>query len=357
MRLAVDAMGGDHAPDAIIKGCVDGLGALDADDRLLLVGPPDVIEEVLRERGVEDERLQIVPAAETIGMDESPVEAVRAKKDSSIVRMCQLAGRREKHPVDAVISAGNTGAFVSAATMQMRRLRGVHRPGIAATVPSFHGPLVICDAGANPEPRAAHLMQYAVMAEVYARKSLGIERPRVAILNIGAEEAKGTKMVKQVRDLLREVPDFNFQGYIEARHLFDGEADVVVTDGFVGNTALKLAEGLARSLVTAVFQQIMEHDPTLALQLEPAAKAIFRRNDYHEYGGAPLLGVNGVCVICHGSSEPRTIASAVRNTHEYVARHVNDEIVHRLAQVAPIIEPHLAAMGEHEDARSADPAA
>jgi glycerol-3-phosphate acyltransferase PlsX len=356
MRLAVDVMGGDHAPDAILKGCVDGLAALGADDRLLLVGPPDTIEEVLRERGVADARLEIVPALETIGMDESPVEAVRLKKDSSIVKMCALAGRRAEHPVDAVISAGNTGACVSAATMQMRRLRGVHRPGIAVTVPSFHGPIVLCDAGANPEPRAVHLMQYAIMAEVYAAKSLGIASPRVALLNIGAEEAKGTKMVKQVRDLLRAVPGLNFQGYIEARDLFDGVADVIVTDGFVGNTALKLAEGLARSLVTAVFQQIMEHDPTLALQLEPAAKAIFTRNDYHEYGGAPLLGVNGVCVICHGSSEPKTIASAIRNTREYVARHVNDEIVHRLAEVTPIIEPHLAALGEAEPA-AADSAA
>lgn len=356
MRLAVDVMGGDHAPDAIIKGCVDGLASLAPDDRLLLVGPPEVIEEVLRERGVRDPRLEIAPARETIGMDESPVEAVRAKKDSSIVRMCELAGRRAKQPVDAVISAGNTGACVSAATMQMRRLRGVHRPGIAATVPSFHGPLVLCDAGANPEPRAAHLMQYAVMAEVYAAKSLGIAHPRVAILNIGSEEAKGTKMVKQVRDLLRKVPGLNFRGYIEARDLFDGAADVVVTDGFVGNTALKLAEGLARSLVTAVFQQIMEHDPSLALRLEPAAKAIFTRNDYHEYGGAPLLGVNGVCVICHGSSQARTIANAIRNTREYVARHVNDEIVHRLAEVTPIIEPHLAALGDAEPA-AADSAA
>jgi len=356
MRLAVDVMGGDHAPDAILKGCADGLAALAPDDRLVLVGPPDVIEEVLAERGVSDERIEIVSASETIGMDESPVEAVRTKKDSSIVRMCCLAGRKAEHPVDAVISAGNTGAFVSAATMQMRRLRGVHRPGIAATVPTFHGPLVLCDAGANPEPRAPHLMQYAVMAEVYAAKSLGIEKPRVAILNIGAEEAKGTKMVKQVRDLLREIPDLNFQGYIEARDLFDGAADVVVTDGFVGNTALKLAEGLARSLVTAVFQQIMEHDASLALRLEPAAKAIFARNDYHEYGGAPLLGVNGVCVICHGSSEAKTISSAIRNTREYVARHVNDEIVHRLAGVTPIIEPHLAAMHESEPA-AADSAA
>jgi phosphate acyltransferase len=353
MRLAIDVMGGDHAPDAIIKGCIDSLPSLDDTDGLVLVGPERVILEVLRERGVSDPRITIVDALEAIGMDESPVDAVRTKKDSSLVRMCQLAGRRAADPVDAVLSAGNTGACVSAAMMHMRRLPGVHRPGIAVTVPAFHGPLVMCDAGANPEPRPLHMVQYAVMAQVYASHVLGITNPRVAQLNIGSEEAKGTKMVKQVRDLLRATPGLNYIGYIEARDLFDGVADVIVTDGFVGNTVLKLAEGLARSLITAVFQSIMEHDAELALQLEPAAKAIFTRNDYHEYGGAPLLGVNGVCVICHGSSESRTIASAIRNTRTYIARHVNELISHRLAEIAPVIEPHLAAVA----AEAADTAA
>jgi glycerol-3-phosphate acyltransferase PlsX len=350
MRLAVDVMGGDHAPDAIIKGCVAGLAFLEPDDQLLLVGPESTINEILAERGVADPRLLIMNASQSIGMDESPVEAVRTKKDSSIVRMCELASHKAESPVDAVISAGNTGACVSAAMMYMRRLHGVHRPGIAVTVPAFHGPIVLCDAGANPEPRPVHLVQYAVMAETYARNELGIDRPRVAILNIGSEEAKGTKMIKQVRNLLRQTPGLNYIGFLEARDLMDGAADVVVTDGFVGNTTLKLAEGMARSLMRVIFQSILEYDADLAMQLEPAAKAIAQQNDYHEYGGAPLLGVNGVCVICHGSSEARTIASAIRNTRRYVVDHVNDEIVRRLAEVAPAIEPHIVS--ETADAAS-----
>jgi len=342
MRLAVDVMGGDDAPDEIVKGCVRALDELTPDDRLVLVGDRPVIEEILDEAGASDDRLTIEHAPETIGMHESPVEAVKAKKDSSIVRMALRGSHKSDDPVDAVLSAGNTGACVSAATMHMRRLPGVHRPGIAVTIPTFKGPVVLCDAGANPEPRPSHLAQYGVMAEVYARKSLGIDAPRVAQLNIGAEEGKGTKLIKDARERLEACPDLNFLGYIEARDMFDGAADVVVADGFVGNTALKLAEGLAKSLMEAFFHELFEYDADLAMKIEPAAKSLSKKNDYHEYGGAPLLGVNGVCVICHGSSKARTIASAIRNTRQLVEDHVNDAIVERLAEVAHAIDAPAA---------------
>ncbi len=332
-------MGGDHAPDEIVKGCVQALAELRDGDRLVLVGDQSVIEDILSELGASDERLEIEHASQTIGMDEAPVEAIKAKKDSSIVRMALRGSKKSDDQVDAVLSAGNTGACVSAGTMFMRRLAGVHRPGIAVTIPTFKGPVVLCDAGANPEPRPLHLAQYGIMAEVYAKHTLGIENPRVAQLNIGAEEGKGTKLIKEARDLLNATPDLNFLGYIEARDMFDGAADVVVADGFVGNTALKLAEGLAKSLMEAFFHELFEFDADLAMKLEPAAKSLAKKNDYHEYGGAPLLGVNGVCVICHGSSKARTIASAVRNTRELVEKHVNDAIVERLAQAAPAIDP------------------
>jgi glycerol-3-phosphate acyltransferase PlsX len=339
MRLAVDVMGGDHAPDAIIKGCIDALPFLAADDRLILVGNRRDIEEILRERGVRDDRVLIEHTTEVIGMDESPVEAVRAKKDSSIVRMAQLGSRKSDNACDVVLSAGNTGACVSAATMHMRRLPGVHRPGIAVTIPAFHGPVVLCDAGANPEPRPSHLWQYGLMAEILAKQALGITRPRVAQMNIGSEEGKGTGLIHAVNDLLKATPGMNYIGYVEGRDLFDGVADVVVTDGFVGNTILKMAEGLARSLFSAIAHEVFTQAPELGMQLEPVIKEIYRKNDYHEYGGAPLLGVNGVCVIAHGSSEARTIRAAIRNCKMFLTAGINDAIVKRLAEVEQVVKP------------------
>jgi glycerol-3-phosphate acyltransferase PlsX len=237
-----------------------------------------------------------------------------------------------------VISAGNTGACVAAGQMHMRRLPGVHRPGIAVTIPAFHGPVVLCDAGANPEPRPLHLWQYGLMAEVLAKKSLGIASPRVALMNIGAEEGKGSDLIKETRDLFRRTPGINFTGYIEGRDLFAGAADVVVTDGFTGNSMLKMAEGLAKSLFEAIAAEILEYDPNLMVQFEPVIKSIYKKNDYHEYGGAPLLGCNGVMMIAHGSSESKTIKNAIRNTIQHVRAHVNDAIVARIAEVAPIGE-------------------
>lgn len=331
MRIAIDAMGGDHAPDAIVKGCLEALPLLAPDDTLILVGDRHVIEDIVREKGVRDPRLTVEHTTQIITMEDSPVEAVRAKPDSSLVRMAQLgSSRRSDTPADVVISAGNTGACVSAATMYMKRLPGAHRPGIACTIPSLGGPVVLCDVGANPEPRATHLAQYGVMAEVYAKRVLGKSNPRVAQMNIGSEEAKGTGMIKQVRDLLRTIPDLNYIGYIEGRDLFEGVADVVVTDGFVGNTMLKLAEGLSRSLFKSLFHEIMLADMDLGLRLEPVLKGLFKKNDYHEYGGAPLLGVNGVCFICHGSSEARSIRNAIRSACEYHRAGMNGAMAERL---------------------------
>jgi glycerol-3-phosphate acyltransferase PlsX len=336
MRLAIDVMGGDHAPDAILKGCIEALSCLAPDDQLVLVGNRRDIDEILSERGISDPRIVIEHASEVIGMAESPVDAVRAKKDSSIVRMALLGSRKSECPCDVVLSAGNTGACVSAATMHMKRLPGVHRPGIAVPMPLFHGTVMLCDAGANPEPRPTHLWQYGLMAETFARTVLGIENPRVAQLNIGAEEGKGTDMIQQVHALLKATPGLNYIGYIEGRDFFDGAADVVVTDGFVGNTVLKLAEGLARSLLQNFAAEIFNRDLDLGMRLEPLFKEIYASKDYHEYGGAPLLGVNGVCVIAHGSSEARTIRSAIRNCKAYVNSGVNDAIVRRLAEVAHV---------------------
>jgi glycerol-3-phosphate acyltransferase PlsX len=336
MRLGVDVMGGDHAPDAVLKGCVDALSVLRPEDELVLIGPEGLIREYLGERGVSDPRVRIEHAPDVIPMDEPPTRGVRQRTESSIVKMALLGSHKSENPVDVVISAGNTGACVAAAIMHMKRLPGVHRPGIAVTIPAFHGPIVLCDAGANPEPRGTHLWQYGVMADVLAREVLGIENPRVALMNIGSEEAKGSDLVKQARTLLRATPGLNFIGYVEGRDFFAGAADVIVTDGFVGNTLLKMAEGMAKSLFQAIAQEIFDLDPNLAVQFEPVVKQIYAKNDYHEYGGAPLLGVNGAMMIAHGSSEARTIRAAIRNAREFVAHNVNERIVERVREVESV---------------------
>jgi glycerol-3-phosphate acyltransferase PlsX len=342
MRLAVDVMGGDHAPEAILKGCVGALRELGAQDELLLVGPEDLIREMLAEWGITDARLSIVHAPEVIGMHEPPAMAVRSRTESSIVKMSLLGSSKVESPCEVVLSAGNTGACVTAAIMNMKRLPGVHRPGIAVTIPAFHGPIVLCDAGANPEPKATHLWQYGIMADTYAKQVLKIAHPRVALMNIGSEEAKGSDLVKEARSLLRNTPDLNYIGYVEGRDFFAGAADVIITDGFVGNTILKMAEGMAKSLFEAIASEIFEADPELALQFEPIVKQIYAKNDYHEYGGAPLLGVNGAMMIAHGSSQPRTITAAIRNSKAFIQTGVNEAIVARIAE----IETRMSTMTE-----------
>ena len=334
MRIAIDAMGGDNAPDDIVKGAVQSLELIEPDDTLILVGDEGVIKEILHEAGESDPRLHIKHAPDVIGMGESPVEAVRAKPNSSLAVLARLGAKKAgDERCDAVISAGNTGATVSAATMHMRRLPGVHRPGIAPAGPTPQGPIVLCDVGANPEPRATHLAQYAVMAETYASHVLEIHDPRVALLNIGSEEAKGTGLVKSVRAMLHNIPDLNYTGFIEGRDVFARGADCVITAGFVGNTMLKLAEGLAKALFSAIAQEVFDHDPERAMKLQPALQGLIQRNDYHEYGGAPLLGVNGTCLICHGSSKARTIKNAVRAAAECVRSGVNEAITERVAAI------------------------
>ncbi len=333
MRIAIDVMGGDDAPDAILKGSLDAVECLGPDDTLVLVGDAAIIREEIEERGLEGHKqLEIIGTTQVIEMDDTPVTAIRAKSDSSMVRMAELGkAKAGAQRCDVILSAGNTGACVAAAQMSLRRLSGVHRPGIAVTMPTFFGPIVVCDVGANPEPKPIHLEQYAVMASVYAHEALNIERPRVALLSIGAEEAKGNALTKETNKLLKKRTDINYIGYVEGRDLFAGKADVIVTEGFTGNIVLKLAEGLAAGLFQTIAHEIFEIDAQLALQFEPVVKAIYKKHDYHEFGGAPLLGANGICIICHGSSEARTITSAIRQALVIAKHDVNHAIVEALA--------------------------
>ncbi|MEY4787756.1 MAG: Phosphate acyltransferase [Planctomycetota bacterium] len=337
MRIGIDVMGGDNAPDEILKGCFTALANLAPDIQIVLIGDAGLINEAIAERGIKSTQIEVVGTTEVIGMDESPVDAVRAKKDSSLVIMGRMASPKLPNRLDAIISAGNTGACVAAAQLHMRRLEGVIRPGIAVTVPTFAGPIVLIDVGANIEPKASHLAQYGVMGDIYARRVLGIDNPRVALMNVGGEEQKGTQEVRDARDLLRATEGLNFTGFVEGRGVFNGEADVVITDGIVGNVMLKMAEGLSSGIFKALAKEVFAIDPTLASRLEPVVKSLYAKYDYHEYGGAPLLGVNGVCLISHGSSVARTITNAIRRAHNFVELGVNEEIVTRLAAAAHLI--------------------
>jgi glycerol-3-phosphate acyltransferase PlsX len=278
-------------------------------------------------------RVEIVPTTEVIGMDEPPVEAMKAKKNSSIVVMNQMASPRAENRVDVVISAGNTGACVAASQYFMRRLPGVIRPGICVTVPTFSGPIVLIDVGANIEPKPSHLAQYGVMGDVYAREILGVKNPRVALMNVGGEEQKGTDLMRNARDMVRQFENLNFTGFVEGRGVFNGEADVVITDGVVGNVMLKLAEGLSSGIFKALAHEVLATDPELVLRLESVIKNLYAKHDYHEYGGAPLLGVNGVSLISHGSSKDRTIKNAILRGKAFAEAKINEKIVARLATV------------------------
>ncbi|HWB20583.1 MAG TPA: phosphate acyltransferase PlsX [Phycisphaerales bacterium] len=337
MRFGVDVMGGDNAPGAILEGALAALDLLPPEDEVVLAGDESVIRAALVGLGPRASRVVVVPTTETIGMDESPVEAVRSKPKSSLVMLAQMSSpKKAEQPLDAFISAGSTGAQVTAAQMYMRRLPNVIRPGIAVTVPTFSGPIVLIDVGANIEPKPQHLAQYGVMGDVYARDILGIKNPRVALMNVGGEEQKGTTDMREARDLLRSQKHINFTGYVEGRGVFDGEADVVITDGVVGNVMIKLAEGLASGIFKAIAREVAHMDRALAQKLEPVFKNIYSKHDYHEYGGAPLLGVNGVCIICHGSSVARTITNAILRSRKYVELGVNQAISQRLASMEEV---------------------
>ncbi len=329
MRIGVDAMGGDFAPAGVVKGALDARSLLGDDDKIVLIGDEPSVREHLVEADGWEQFIQIEHAGEVIGMDESPVEALRQKPDSSIVKMASLAARSR---LDAIISAGNTGACVAAAQMRLRRLRGVHRPGIAIVMPTYAGPVVMCDVGANVNCRPQHLYQYGLMSAEYSRCICGIDEPRVALLSIGAEDAKGNQLVKETRDLFKNDSEIKFVGNVEGREMFHGACDVVVTEGFVGNVALKLMEGLAEGLFKSTYLELTKSTPDLAGQFEQAITTIKEKYDFNEYGGAPLLGVNGICIICHGASRPRGVTNAIGVTLNFAKTHINDRITECLAR-------------------------
>ena len=338
MRAAVDVMGGDRAPAAILKGCWEAATLLDPSDSVLLVGDEKVIRAGLDESGLDSSRktqYRIVPTTDVIAMDDPPVEAIRAKPNSSIAVMYKLAAKGE---ADVAISAGNTGACVAAAQLRMRTLPGVSRPGIAIVIPTFHGPVVLCDAGANIAPKPKHLQQYAIMASAYAQAICSKAQPRVGLLSIGEEDAKGTAIVKESRKLMRDEPLINFVGNVEGRDIFNGTVDVAVCDGFVGNIVLKLLEGMAEGLFQSIMAEFRQADAALIQRTHSALAKLRAKHDWQEYGGAPLLGINGYCLICHGRSDSKAIRNAIRVGKQLVATDINRKIVQQIETSIPATE-------------------
>ena len=322
-RIALDGMGGDRAPGSIVGGAVQAARSLSV--QLVLVGHKERLSKELEKFQPLPPNLRIHHAPEVIKMAESPAVSVRKKPDSSICQMVELAKRGE---VDAIVSAGNTGAVVCAASLGLGLLEGVERPGIAVVVPSLRGPVMVIDMGANIDPKPAHLFQYGVMGSIYMSHVMGIDNPAVGLLNVGEEESKGTDFVRAAFKLLDE-SSINFIGNVEGRDIFIGRCHVIVTDGFVGNVALKVSEGMAVALAELLKREIKRTlwNKLGGLILYPAFQRLKKQMDYAQYGGAPLLGVSGACFICHGSSSAWAIRNAVARAATFVTHNVNQAIL------------------------------
>lgn len=329
MRIAVDVMGGDLGCEVAVSGAKLALAADANISALFLVGNQEVIQPALSKVGLRDSRVQILHCTEVLTMEDKPLEAIRKKKDSSMVRAIELV-REDK--ADAVISPGNTGALV-AGSMKLRRLEGVERPAIAARMPSRTGDFVLLDAGANPVCEPQHLAQFAVMGNVYAREILGLSKPRVGVLSNGSEESKGNDLTREAARLCAQL-DLNFLGYVEGFDLFDDAVDVVVTDGFVGNIVLKTAESLGYAMKD-ILKAGLTANPLRklgALLAKGGLMEMKKRMDPEVYGGAVLLGLNGVVVKAHGSARERAFMNAIRIAAEEVRHDVNKMILQSMAQ-------------------------
>ncbi len=332
ITIAVDAMGGDHAPKAEVEGALRAVRSLDV--RVNLVGREQVIKQELDQHGHwRHLPIEITHASEVITMEDSAAKAMRTKKDSSIRVATRLV--RDGH-ASGVVSAGNTGAVMATAKTTQGMVRGVERPALATAFPTLKGtPTVLVDVGANVDATADMLAQFAFMGNVYSRAIFNIHRPRVGLLSIGEEEHKGNSLTHATTPLLKQLP-IHFIGNVEGRDLYTGLADVIVCDGFIGNVALKVSEGLVE-----VFKHMLKESLSSTITRQVGAvlakngfSELKRRTDYSEYGGAPLLGVKGVCIICHGRSNANAIKNAVRIAAEYASNRVNEKIEEGLADLA-----------------------
>ncbi len=328
IKVVVDAMGGDNAPEAPVKGAVEALGEV-SNLSIVLAGRTDDINRELGKYTYDKERISIVHADDVIGFDEPPVMAIRKKKNSSIVVGMNLV----KHgDADAFVSAGSTGAILVGGQFVVGRIKGVERSPLAPLIPTAKGPALLIDCGANVDAKASHLVQFAKMGSIYMKYVAGVKNPRVAIVNIGAEEEKGNALVKAAYPLLKECTDINFTGSIEARDIPKGDADVIVCEAFVGNVILKLYEGLASTLMSKIKEGLMSsvRSKTGAVLIKPALKKTLKQFDTSEQGGAPLLGLNGLVVKAHGSSGSLEIKQAIKQCLQFGEEKINEKIKENL---------------------------
>lgn len=328
VRVALDAMGGDHAPLEIVKGAVEAVKERD-NICVLLVGKDALIQAELDKYQYDKERIQIVNADEVITNEEAPVMAIRRKKNSSIVVALNLVKKQE---ADAFVSAGSTGAVLVGGQLIAGRIKGVERPPLAPLIPTVKGVSLLVDCGANVDARSSHLLQFAKMGSIYMENVIGIEHPRVAIVNIGAEEEKGNMLVKETYPLLKNCSEINFVGSIEARDIPYGAADVIVCEAFVGNVILKLYEGLAAALIGEIKKGLTSTTKSkigAALAL-PALKKTLKEFDASEYGGAPMLGLNGLVVKTHGSSNSKEIKNSIIQCSLFKEQKINEKIKEKI---------------------------
>lgn len=324
MRVAVDAMGGDNAPVEIVKGAIDAVNRR-ADIKVILVGKEDIVEKELVKYNYNKEQIEVVNADEVIETGEPPVMAIRQKKQSSIVVALNLVKSKE---ADAFVSAGSSGAVLVGGQFIVGRIKGIERPPLASLIPSKDGVSLLIDCGANVDARPSHLVQFARMGSIYMEHVVGIKNPRVAIVNIGLEEDKGNMLVKETYPLLSNCTDINFIGNIEAREIPNGYADVIVCDAFVGNVILKLYEGIGSTMISKIKGGLMSslRSKIGAVLIKPALKKTLKTFDASEYGGAPLLGLNGLVVKTHGSSKAKEVTNSIIQCVTFKEQDVNSKI-------------------------------
>lgn len=328
MRIAVDAMGGDYAPQAIIPGVIDALKELKGIAQITLVGKKEIIDKELSLYQTNGLSIAIKDAKDVIEMHESPTVALKTKKDSSIVVATKALRENE---VQAFVSAGNTGAVMAGSLMTLGRLKGVFRPAIATVIPTLEGVSILLDVGANVDCKPIHLLQFAMMGDVYAKYILGKSNPTIGLLSIGEEKGKGNVLTFEAFKLISS-SSLNFVGNVEGRDIINGKVDVIVCDGFVGNVVLKFGESLAEMIFGFLKRELSKN---LKLKLgayltKPAFKKFKKLLDYSEYGGAPLLGIKGVCIICHGASSAKAIKNGIRVASEFINHQVNLHIEERI---------------------------
>lgn len=324
MRIALDAMGGDKAPEEIIDGAVEAVREASGRFKIVLVGQKDVIENYIGSRGFSLKDLELADASEVVGMSESPATAIRRKKDSSI----SVAARMHREgEVDAVVSAGNTGAAVASSLLYLGRMQGIDRPAIAIYYPTRNGGTVLLDGGANSDNAPRHLEQFALMGAVYAEHFLGRKDPRIGLLSIGEEPSKGNELTRETHKLLSR-SELNFVGNVEGRDIFLETVDVVVTDGFVGNVVLKFTESIIYYINELIKEGVSESASAKigALLMKPVFRMMKKTLDYAEYGGMPLLGVNGVTIIGHGGSSAKAIKNAIFAAERFIKSGINEKL-------------------------------